>query len=623
MPSDCSLVISAFAGSVFTLSEVNIESYSSEPWMAEDNSTAAGVRLSISGTAIYNGENWTAIQAVLGNKSTRLTSALLSNTSIPAGQLINLSYLDSSIGGPYLKLTATQVIGAAVALIRWEITDTITACDTPIASNVWTQRTSVEATGRLTRTIQGTLRVNRGSKSVSIAVAARDNSNWDNSIPWADLFRRAILPDVPKAGWRRESQEFAYDVNGTGLMYQIVDRQYVHDLPDGCRVGDMEFTYERTAQDAGIGNCRLTIELEGDMRLMNTNEGNRILVRAAVALSLARINANYKNVIITRMAVTEKNIMSGFSIRFELEAQTFPTSTSGTTMAPIAFMVGQRFTVTRSNVDKRTMDAYGPPVNSTQQADVTTIPVGYWAAIPHYISGVTSGMNCANGNYPLPYAAIYDFEGARVVGTITVAVIYDTEGVSGMNSGLANGPHFSEMSQPAGEAGETSIVAHSVSTTRARYDSGFVKLSPMYLTGAELVLQTRRPKVLITERCEVSRANQAPPKVVRPLPDKAILVSDDWNVAFGRFDSQGTRLYTGIYERTFEMYDPAEEGAGYDTTSYDAIGSIRTWEAPSLVVNPAIAPIATDASQSHDESVFHILATAANNYSVPAQVFAT
>lgn len=631
MAGACTLTVTPFGTGQpsRSLLHVNIESHSAEPWMAEDNATVAGVKVNVIGSCMMSAEDWADIRTSLGTNSCRLASAVMSHP-VGGSNLISLSSSTSSIGGPYLKLTANQVIGSGVAIVRFELSDTTTACDLPAISHVWTQRMTVDPVGKLTRQIHGTLRTARNATASDNTPAIRGSATWDATKPWADLFRRAILPDVPGPGWRRESQEFAYDSLGTGLVYQITDKQYAYDLPNGVRMGDMEFNYERTAENAGIGMCRVAVDLEGDQNLMNLPfagvSGNRKLVQAAVALSKARINASFPNCIITRMSVTEKNILSGFSIRFELDAQVYPglLSTGKTAvLAPLAFMIGQRFQVVRT--ETRTMDAYGAftSINTTSECGApATAPSSYYM-VPHYINNILTGMSCDNATAALPYAQVVTLSGANTYGDITIAICANDGGWADMNAELDDGLHRTEASQEEDAGGGVQIVAHSYSTTRARYDSGIVRMSPMYTAGADLVLQTRKPLVLVSERVEVSRANTAPDKVIRPTPAGAIMLRDEWNVAFGKFDPQGNRLFTGVYERTFQMYDSGLGGAGYATSATAYAGNVRSWTAPNGVIRPTLSALGTTASQGTTDSVFSTDPIASNQYAVPSEPFVT
>jgi hypothetical protein len=613
-----------------TIKNVNIESYNCEPVLAEDNMTPVGARYQISGTAILDAEDWADIDASLSGNSTRLEYAKMPNPSVPSSLLIDLSRQESDIGGPFIKITATQVVGSAVALVRFDISDQRSLCaNQPVVSHVWTQTMAVDQVGRLTRTINGQMRVSRASQTTSVELAA--TNSWNTRRPWADLYRAAILPALPAYGWRRESQQFAYDITSTVLTYQVIDKQYLHDLPDGVRVGDMEFSYERTAQDAGIGTCQVVVELEGDQDLNGRANGfgNRYLVKAAVELSKARINASYRSILVTRMRVTERQILSGFSIRFELEAQTFPASASASAaLVPLAFMVGQYFTVQRST--SRTISPYGSFVPFIIGDDVTN--VSYYM-LPHWLEDATSdtklnGMNCDGKTVDMPVADIVTLTKANTYGDVTVIVTANAEGVPEMNQPF-DGRYESSSVQTANNSdGYTQVVAHTVSLANVNARSNISRLSVMYTQGADVVIQTRKPEVRVRERLEICQANKAPARVMRPMPSGAILMHEDWNVTFGKFDAQGQRMFTGVYEREVMMYDAggAQSANGFYAITSGPLVSARGWKAPNDAVVAPLSPLGTDASQVTTASIFVPFTNASftdANYGVPAQAYAT
>jgi hypothetical protein len=614
--ADTDLRIRPFGGAVdYIVKHTNIDSYAAEPVLAEDGMVPIGFRLTISGTGLMTEEAWGSIRLSLSTVASRLAYAQMYKSG--PSYLINVQSSSSSIGGPFLKITGTEVIGGGgLVLVRFEVTDQSTICDTPVVAHTWTQRFSLDAAGRATRSINGVLRVARNTTANTIQIAG--NGTWQNTAPWADLFRRAILPDVPTYGWRRESQEFAYDVTSTALMYQVIDKQYAYDLPDGVRVGDMEFSYERTLEEAGVATCTFTCDLTADLSLKGVSgtTPTRLLVEAAVILSKTRINANYGNVLITRMRVTEKNLLSEYSIRFEVDCKTFPQNpANATVMTPLSQIIGQTFTVTRTT--PRVIDAYGPKV---PQAGINRA----YAMVPHWLNNLVNGMNCQGElQEGLPFAQMNLIEGANEYGAIGVIVTGNGDGVPAMNSSF-NGKYVESNSQSPNNSDFTEIVAFSTAITKCRVESNFVRFTPCDLTTADYVVQNGRPRIRLVERVEISRANKAPAKKFRALPDDAILLSEDWNVSFGRFDGQGNRIFTGVYERVYELID-----AGTDTTmngfKYEGAvpgpwGTMRIWNAPSDIITPTMSPLGTDASQIDTNDVFVPYAAAPltdSQYSVP------
>lgn len=615
-----------------TLTNVNLESYTATPQLADDGLTPRGVEYHVQGTAILDGENWEAMKNALGRMGNRLVSAVMVDG---ASELIDLTAARSNIGGPYATMTATQVIGSKLSLVRFDIRDEVSmnrdlACaGSPVAAHTWTQAMSLDAAGRITRTINGTLRVARGSGKATTTPATVDS--WNNRTPIADLFRKAIIPAPPSLGWRRQSQSFAYDAASTSLIYSIVDTQHAHDLPDGVRVGDMDFTYERNASDPGIANLTMTVDLEADLglALKSNTTPNRELVKAALALSKARINAGYGSMVITRVQITEREMLSRYAVHFVLEAQVYAgaTQANNASIVPLAYMVGQRFAVTRT--EGRAVAPYGPAVMLTDAVGQQEATFGAYYMVPHYIGNALNAMTCEGTDGQMPRANMNIVTDGNTYGTIVVTVFDNTQGLPEANA-IFTGQYASEQDQPdntgsntPSEPTYTKIVSHTVSLTNVNYDSGMVRLSVMYTDGADLLFQTRKPEVRVRERLELSRANNPPAKAYRALPTYAYLIGEDWNVTYGKFDAQGNRLYTAVMEREYALYDGGGAASqGYINSAIGYAGVVRRWEAPIGTISPTMSPIGTSTSQGSTLSVFGATG-ASNQHSVPAEAWQT
>jgi hypothetical protein len=589
------------------LHNADLESYDSTPILAEDGMIPVASRLNAVVTATISVADWQAMQAFLNRAGNRMQHVRMYEPHTPASRLVDFVYTETSDGGPFVKATATEVIGTTFMLVRLDIHQEEPWCKTrPLLSHVWRQSMSLNPTGRLSRTVDGQIRAFMPKDGVQgIATTAA----WTDKVGHADLFRNLVWSDVPGEGWRRTSASFAYDPTNTILTYQYVDEQHQHDLPNWVRAGDMEFSYERSAEQAGVANCSFSCELEGDLRVTYggvNGTGNRVLVDAAVKLSKTRINANFGNVIVTRLRITERNILTGPSIRFELDATTFPASTSGTSAAivPLAYMIGKPFTITRTM--NRMVNPYGAwtPVTS---GDPPTTVYRYVSMVPHWLSAALSGMeNCDASPAPSPgvSAVVLLQQNLTDSGEITVTYGSQVDGTTAMNTEF-NGKYASAQYQDQNSNDNyVQIVAHNISVTNAGYKSGLVRLSPMYVTGADLVFQTQKPLATVRERIEVAKANVAPGKVLRPLPTGAFVLSEDWNVTFGKFDAQGNRVFVGTFERTYAMIDDGNAGRGFATQATGAFGNVRAWGAPSSTLVPTIAKVATTASQDTSASVF-------------------
>lgn len=613
------LTITANTGLTATLVNVFVDAYNCEPQYAGETTTVHSQRITVRGTAIVDAgqPNYLGFRTALRDGSGRCNSIVL----VAGGQtLVNAvggATPNDVRGWPTVHVETTEIVGTNTALLRFEIEhhQAFNESNT-VSSHRWRQTMNVDAAGKVTRSVNGTITINRATTGSALTLAT--NAAWSGKQAWADLFRNAIIPGVPGEGWRRESQEFAVDEAGTSMTYSFVDKRHTHDLPDGVLVGDVSCTYERSFTGSGVGLAMVTFtaDLEGSPALkgISGTTPNRKLVEAAVQLARTRINLTMRRTIVQRLRVEERDLTSGYKIRFEMEAQVQANaSDSSATIVPLAYEIGNEFTITRTEV--REAPAYGAAMQ------VAGVPTQY-GMIPAYIGNIIDGMSTAGGTSAMPVASLFTITGANSFGAVNVIVVSGAAGVAAMNA-VFEGRFQNDQEQPSNDSdGYTRMIPNASSFTVSKYESGLVKMSPMYLGASELVLQTKIPVVHVKERIETVRMNQAPPRTLRPLPTDAYVCGEDWRVAFGRFDAQGNRAFTGVFEREFAMYDDGSSAGGFDTETVAGI-TIRKWSAPNNYVTPTLSPIATQASQQTTGSVFLNPSDTKQSYSVPTQAFIT
>lgn len=614
------------SSSAVVFKNIQLDNYEQTPLYTEDTITVYGLEVNVSGTCtIIVDDAYATLQAQIQQTAGRIHGFSVKNGS---ASIVNNTSEYDDIGGPFFKMKVTQVIGASTALLTWEIRSVISIRSTGASGKTavahrWRQTMTLDGAGKATRQIFGSLKVGRGGSGVAQTRAT--NESYIDIEAWTDLFRDAIIPGVPGYGWRRESQEFALDDIGTTMSYVITDKQHLHDLPDGVRVGDMECRYERSLADKGIGVITFSCDLEGDLGL-DQSGGNRTLIDAAVALSTTRINASYKNVIIQRMSVTEKNMLSSYAIRFELTAHLLSETQGSTSIVALASIVGQKFRVVR--LQDRTIPAYGPYARSGGQEEPTDGYINY-SMIPHWYANTLSGQ-VATSPTLMPRANLLSFAGNNATGTITV-MSYASSSVAANESFVGAFQTVQQQGLPDASNFQTSIFS-ALATTHVKYDSGIVRIPVMLLDSPDRVVQTKKPTVIVTEHIEIVRMNQAPPKVQRPQPAYFVIQGEEWSVSAGKMDAQGNRAFTGIYTRTLIGRDQGITGdevnlSGFYTATYTEDSrtiSLRAWKAPAELLIAPIIPLLTDASQQSTEDVFLQLVSPTDErqvYSVPPEVW--
>lgn len=616
-------IVAASTGSTATFSNVFVDAFNCEPQYAEDNLTVHSQKVVVRGTAIVDAgqPNYLGFRLAIRDGSGRCNSIQL----IAGGQTLLSATggagTNDSRGWPTAYIEATEIVGTNTVLLRFEIEHHRVFNDAnTVTAHQWRQSMSVDAAGKLTRSVNGKLHITRATTGSALTLAT--NASWDGKQAWADLFRNAIIPGLPGEGWRRESQEFAVDEQGTAMTYSFIDKRHTHDLPDGVLVGDVSCTYERslTASGTGLAVVTFTADLEGSQGLKGIagTTPNRKLVEAAVQLARTRIDLTMKRTIVQRLRIEERDLTSGYKIRFEMEAHVIAkNSDSGSTIVPLAYLIGNEFTITRT--ETRAAPTYGAAI---KLAGVDT----QYAMVPTYLNNIVDAMATTSSASPMPVASLFTITDANAYGAIVVTVISGAAGVTGAQSmnAIFDGRFQNDQEQPSNDSdGYTRMIPDASSFTVSRYESGLVKMSPMYIDEPELVFQTKKPVVHVKERTETVRMNQAPPKVLRPLPTDAILMGEDWRVAFGRFDAQGNRAFTGIFEREFALYDDGTSAVGYATATAPSGAQLRRWAAPNLSVLPTLSPIATTGSQQTGGSVLVSPSDPKQAYSVPAETFVT
>lgn len=585
MPSTLTMQLSTGASATFN--NVQVDAYNCDPIYAEGTQIVTEQKRMVRGTAIVNTgtTNYSTFLNTLRDSAGRLNSAALTVN----GQSLFGASTDAR-GWPTAKVETTEIVGTQTALMRFEIENHVTFNgNQTVTAHRWTQRMSMDAAGKPTRTVNGTLHITRSTSGGS-TTAPTGPSSFTGRVAYADLFRNAIIPPVPGPGWRREGQEFALDELGTMLTYSFTDKWHTHDLPDGVKVGNMNCVYERSMQNATLATIQFSCELEGEQGLKSITgtTGNRKLVEAAVELAKTRVDLNFQQTWITRLRVEEREILTGFSIRFELDAMVQPKgsdSAGSTSILGLAYMVGNQFTITRTEIRE------APPYGSSMLVDGVE---SQYAMLPYFVNNLIDGM--ANTGGTMPQAALFTIPKANTYGPVDVAIISNADGVNLMNTELG-GAFSGTQAQPASVSGFTTAIGDTHGHTKTTVDPGIVRLSPMYVDAPDLLFQTRKPTAVVTEYIEVSRMNQAPPRYQRPLPAQAYLANEDWRVSHGKYDPQGNRLFSGVFTRSYVTYDVgAGSTVGFSTFTAPSGANVRRWSTPNSGILPPVSPATTVAS---------------------------
>jgi hypothetical protein len=576
MPTNGSTFVSfTFDSTTYTLPYTNISSYEHKPVYAEDGYTLIRYEVHVAGSAlISDGTNtYTDLMARFQKGTGRVDNVYISVTT-PEGteDLLNISHPDT-MRGPLMSIAVTEINGRRACIVNFTISAALaldgnsqTPSPYPILSHRWTSRFALDAGGHITRTVSGVLVVDLAATGTTATAATSGSSGAvSGKAPYADLFRRAILPIAPGVGnWRRESQTYAYNEAGNSLIYEITDSQARTALPDAAFAGSAEFTYERNRNMLAWGQLRFSCDLEGAV-----NGDVRSLIWAAVVLAQSRII--FARCKIMRIVVTEQDMLKKAKIRFEMDALSPAIASDIAGVAsypvPLAQIVGKYFSVGRA------CPALPDPYS----------PYNGVAGVPHWVDNETSAKTQATQTIAVAscIAVINEY---CPPGTPTISIEVPVTEFDTINDVIQAGPFKNAQALAQfNDDGQTTCVEQSKTTTNVSTQTRMHRMQTLYTEGTDFVFQTGKASVTLEEMTVVSRVNVPPIRTFRPIPAGFVVINDDWKVNHGDVDPAGQRTFIGVYTRTLRSYD----GGGATSFGYYTEGGRRQWW-PSGA-NPSVA----------------------------------
>ena len=600
MPSDGSTYVSfTFDSATYTLPYANISAYEHKPIYAEDGFTLIRYEVHVAGSAlISNGTSTYTDLATRFQKGTGRVDNVFVSVTTPEGteNLLNISHPDT-MRGPLMSITVTEISGRRACIVNFTISAALaldgnsqTPTPYPILSHRWTSRFALDAGGHITRTVSGVLVVDLAATGTTATAAASGTSGAvSGKAPYADLFRRAILPVAPGVGnWRRESQTYAYNEAGNSLIYEITDSQARTALPDAAFAGSAEFTYERNANMLAWGQLRFSCDLEGAV-----NGDVRSLIWAAVVLAQSRII--FARCKIMRIVVTEQDMLKKAKIRFEMDALSpaIASDVAGVSSyaVPLAQIVGKSFGV------GRTCPALPDPYS----------PYNGVAGVPHWVANETSAKTQTTQTIAVAscIAVINEYCSP---GTPTISIEVPSTQFDTINAVINVGVFSTD--QPLAEfngSGTTTSVEQSKTTTNVSTQTRMHRLQTLYTEGSDFVFQTGKASVTLEETTVVSRVNIPPVRTFRPIPAGFMVIHDDWKVNHGDVDPAGQRTFIGVYTRTLRSYD----GGGATSFGYSTVSGRRQWW-PSGASPSVAAPLALGYDANNQIEASAVLALGSN-----------
>ena len=582
-------------GQSYTLPYVNVSSWDQKPVYAEDGYTLIRYETTINGTSVLS--DGLSTYTLIADRVKQVPGKVDFATITVNGSTLFTVTAPDALNGPLMSMTINEVAGRRAAIINFTLTASTTNVSnqgSPVLSNRWVQSFSLDASGRVTRTVTGSMIVNLAKASGDTAYA--DDGSYGNvsgRAAWADLFRKAVMPIVPAGIWRRESQTFAYNESGNGLIYSFTDVQAKTNLPEGVLTGNSEFSYQRSIDDLAWAtltfSCDLESELYGDVRHM---------IWSAIVLSQSRIN--YAQCKMSRITITEQEMLGRSKIRVEVVAYApaiaIDAATGEYAAVPLANMIGKYFTVSRTTT--WIPDAYGPYGNQ-------------WAGKPHWLNNdVSAKGNTFGGDLPVAdmIAAVTDYVAP---GTPTISLQAPDTDFDQANLDLIGGPFAGIAKASYNGSVQPTTVDKAQTVTNVATDTKMHRLQTLYTQGSDFVFQAGKASVVLEEMTTVKRTNEPPDRIMRPIPAGFVVVKDDWKVNFGEIDPSGHRTFIGVYTRTLKSYD----AGGAVSNGYTTVAGRRQWWSPTQLVTSPAALGFVQTSQGQNVAV-SVLGTTPQSYSV-------
>lgn len=485
-------------------------------------------------------------------------------------------------GGPRIYLGAPVCLGNYAVVVEWAI-DLFAPPGTPslyspAVGHTWTQTFEQGADERLVRVIRGLLKVAPGTINGSLAPgsnapAASDAvADWIGKNPIPDLYRLAIIPPPPDETWRREPGQIT--VGPDFLAYEVRDAQLRTVTPWPARVAEYSFRYQRGMPD--LGSARLTFHCRMEANLAISTR------QLAVAMfSMMKIRVNPIGTLMQHLDVEERSIGDRVELEMTVEALAYAANNMETPTGTlvIASMFGQPYSITNPtgwDTGNSALNPYGAYGRR------------WWADTEWMGEQIGAAMLRASPTASsMPQAQVFEITPSGdppVADPCTIVVAPSTSDLSTIQSNFGGSflqPFPKLADTGSGSTLAQSIIAQSKGVAEIKYRTGMVVLSTADTGGNSAALKDRHyqvqtPHVEVSERVEVTRSAQEPPKALRPCPTGALNVAEDFKAASGTSDAQGNRAWTCEFRRAYIIEDPGTDGNGWST-----VAGRRQWTPPN------------------------------------------
>lgn len=599
------------------LDQVRIHDYQVDNVAGLDNPASSTLRHKMSGEAlVFADDDHTSsdfVNALRGRLNVPRKKLLVfisgdtgpyTNSNIyayPANSFVMADYTQATttttlppceLNGPFFRAVVSQITGTKAVLVNFSIEwgKSYDASGNNLANMVRSFQCvssfTVDETGRTTIRKRGSLQLKAISDwNYSTSVASRHSINGNPQTPQnyqplpavrddiivdfvlgsnsggagvfqgPDYYRRYISGNLPR-GFRRMRQEYAVDESRLRVMFDILDEESFRGLPAPARVGNCQYTFERGLdQGNAIGIKHFIASVKGDSEVTPG-----ALLNLCIRLSQNRID--FVNDLITKIRVTEENMLSENAITFEIMATATsivnytPGNTEGSQEGGTTTLVPDQKSLFLKNILSSI-----PIAGSSFQFSEAEMPDAYGRCqLLRVTPGAYDSQDSIAGKStikigtsdPVVYLfpdSVFDSYADQVDDGRFRYIKVDREQTP-------SGPQKGDTKKAGEENNKPTY--NPQSHQRREIRTGIVDVPAVSFKGGSVPFQVHAPVVEIHEQIEGSKKNEPPLRQFGDRPVTGVVIGETMGVTGGRPDLNGNRVLTAQWNRHIVQRCPGD-----------------------------------------------------------------
>lgn len=390
---------------------------------------------------------------------------------------------------------------------------------------------------------------------------------------------RTLVSGNLAAGFRRIRQEYAIDETGRRMIFDVTDQEFVRGLPAPARVGNCQFTYERSIDDSSnaIGTKHFIASVKGGAEVSIWD-----LLILCIRMSQNRIY--YDKDLIVKIRVTEENMLSENALTFEIVAKAAepisytPSATGSAPNGTTPLLPGQ------SSGNSQASTPGGVLLRNILSP--ISLPQGVFRFVPatmpetygncrimrlHAVPMIWQESTIHNGHFDsyqlepttkrlgdaeIPYPVVYLFPTATFPFDSTVPADTLNRYVAGTSPQVPAGPNRGDLNQGNDKGKNHPLRAKGGRSISVK--SNIISCPSVCREGRTAIFQVAPPLAYFTDMSEGSKMNEAPTKSFSDMPTGASMMSMDMSFTSGNADRNGNRVYSANYVKQMVVGAPGD-----------------------------------------------------------------